>query len=256
MCKGGTVYHMLMRICLWVGLVLTPAVGWAAVAVDDCTIFDSPAAANDHDVTTLTVGATANYLLVFVQSENSANTFTVNWDDTGTPQAMSSIATNSVGALKGEAFELVNPTAGNLTLEVTSSNTNCCSIIACSFTGVNTSDPTDTPIEDEQTGSTTGTSVAFTLNAGGMAVSFLGSQGPAWAGFNAQPAGAGGTQTQREIDTDGCVGSSNDCQVSLYTGDTSPFAYTWNNSSVDFWHVVIPVNAASTRRPIPPMILQ
>jgi hypothetical protein len=239
-------YLLTLVLCLFA----SPA--FAAVGYTSCTYFEG-AACTTCDTTVHTVGATDNYLLVFVGQDadlTEGNLTGASWDQAGTPQAMTPIANNnSVGVVVGKAFELVNPTVGNKTLRVTATTgTRCCDIVICSFTGVNTSAPSGTPVELESGGgSTTGSSLAVTIGSGGLAVDFLISQS-AFTNF-----AAGANQDSRHATTTGCAA---DCQSQASTTTVSPPDYTWNSSSNAFWHVAIPINAASTRRAIPPMVFE
>jgi hypothetical protein len=237
---------LLLTLCL-----LWPTSALAAVALDACTKA-TPASCTTCDTTAHTVGAGANYLVVFVQGDNDSAGTTVSaasWDQGGTPQAMTALADNNgVGAGHGRAFGLANPTAGNKTLRVTSSSSSgCCDIFICSFTGVNTSSPTGTIVETESTANVAGDSLAFTVGSGGLAVAFLAGPQTAWASFS-----QGADQTQQQINNG--TGCNSDCVSITTTATISPMNYTWTATSRTFWHVVIPLNAI-TLRPVSPIIL-
>lgn len=148
----------------------------------------------------------------------------------------------------GVAYTLINPTPGNHTLRVnTDSSTQCCDIKICSFSGVNTVTPLGTIVEEESTGTTTGSSLAFTLNTGGLAVAYLIAQNP-FTNF-----AQGADQTEQQTSVVGCA--TGDCFGVTTTATVSPMNYTWNSTGTDFWHVVLPINAALAR-PSAPIIFQ
>lgn len=230
-----------------------PNVAFAAdVLLDACTKDDSVDSCSTCDTTAHTVAADANYLVVFVGTDTdrtAAFVTGVTWDFGGTAQDMTPAVEDShetaTHGASGWAFVLANPTTGNKTLRVTtSSSSQCCDIKICSFKNVNTSDPLGTIVETESTATDDGDSLAFTDGSGVMAVAYLISQGP-WTNF-AQ--GSDQTEQQRSEATSCGIG---DCWSIVTTATVSPIDYTWNSTGNDYWHVVIPLNAAasgSTRR--------
>jgi len=237
---------LLLTLCLC--FVTPPA--WAAVAVDSCTHFEGAGQAN-MDTTVHTVGAGANYLVVFVGTDSDVATSaitSVTWDFGGTAQAMGSVSDNAgTGVVMGAAYTLLNPTLGNKTLRVVNTvGTGCCDIKLCSFSGVDSVTPLGTIVENESTGVVAGDSLAFTVNTGGMALAYLVTQGP-HASF-----AQGANQTQQQRATASC--NAGDCDGTTTTATVSPMDYTWTSTGTDFWHVVLPINAAAGRRPIVPII--
>jgi hypothetical protein len=223
----------------------------AAVGSCTSTDFETLSGCTTCDVTTHTVGAGENFLIVFVGQDQdlaATNILSASWDQTGTPQSMTAQSDNNgTGVVVGKAFTLLNPTVGNKTLRVSLTNgSGCCEIMICSLSGVDPVTPLGSIVETENTGITTSDSLAFTLNTGGLAVAFLFQQS-ARAGF-----AQGADQTQLHLNSTGCGG---DCEAVMTVATVSPMNYTWNSGGEDFWHVVLPVNAASTRRAVPPMIL-
>jgi hypothetical protein len=229
-------------------LLASPA--WAAVALDGtCTASDT-SNGTTHDLTH-TVGATANFLLAFVLLDADVDEITgATWDFGGSAQAMTSQADSITGVIAGEVYTTVNPAVGTLTLRATTTNTqDRVYLVACDFTGVNTAAPLGTIVETESTGTVAGDSLAFTLNTGGLAIAALFGQS-AWSSF-----AHGADQTEQFADAAGCDAGGG-CHVVITTATVSPMDYTWTSTGVDFWHVVVPINAASTRRPIPPIIFE
>src|SRR2546428_12764173 len=83
----------------------------------------TPAQANavtTIDLTTFTVGSGSNRALVaqiaWGSGGGTPSGITLNWDQLGTPQAMTLIKTVTNGSLVVALYGLVNPTSGNKTL--------------------------------------------------------------------------------------------------------------------------------------------
>ena len=116
------------------------AVGFDAKSTSP-TATTSPTRQTSHSHTNLTVGSGANRGLVFGFAWEDINPGPItacNWDNGGTPQAMTAIV-SPTAASDGTyvaLYGLVNPTAGNKTLFI--SWTNSAELIACgiAFTGV------------------------------------------------------------------------------------------------------------------------
>jgi hypothetical protein len=240
-------------LLLALGLFLSPLSAWAAVALDACTNAE-PASCTNCDTAAHTVAAGANYLVVFAGGDdNLAGTnFTgASWDQTGTPQAMTALADNGgVGNIYGRVFGLANPTVGNKTLRVTATSSNgTADIMICSFSGVDTSNPVTLAniAETESTATVAGDSLAFTLGSNGLAVAYL-FTATTWPNY-----AKGANETARVRNSTSCNG---DCDGTLTTGTVSPFAPTWDSTSRNFWHVIIPLNASGGRKPSYPMVLK
>jgi hypothetical protein len=231
-------------------LLLCPAPLWAAVTVDAC-VSEAGALCTNCDVATLTVAADANYLIAFAgKDRDEALPFTsATWDFGGTAQAMTPLTdNNATGAVVGRAWGLANPTVGNKTLRfVVGTSTQCCDLSICSLKGVDTSNPTGTIVENESTATVAGDSLAFTLGSGGLAVGYLIGQGT----FTSFASGA--NQTEQFSTTTHCSGG--DCRAVVTTLSVSPLDYSWTNTSTNFWDVVIPLNAGTSRRPVAPVLL-
>lgn len=118
---------------------------------------------------TVGTGLTNGFLLVLALWDHAATSTTAHWDSAGSNQLMASAGagTNSAGALRVEMFGLVNPTAGNKTLNLTWAGTgNELQIFAISFSGVNQTTPTanvTTLINSSQAANATAT---LTVSAG------------------------------------------------------------------------------------------
>jgi hypothetical protein len=119
-----------------------------AVALDaTCTTaIDNTSATNPFNaVINLTVGAGANYLVVFCLFDpNSLTSISAHWDSAGTNQLMTNVgsAANSSGVCQIQAFELKAPTAGAKLLNVAWTGAkNELIIYAASFSGVDQTTP-------------------------------------------------------------------------------------------------------------------
>lgn len=232
---------ILLACAIW----CLPLVSHAAVAFGSCTQFESAGCTN-CDITTHTVASGENFLVVFTHTDGTTPTqSSASWDQAGSPQSMTEQANMATGALRAKAWTLENPTVGNLTLRVVQSGSGTMNAQICSFSGYGS---LGTVVETEQTATDSGDSLAFTINSGGMAVAYLGTQ----FGVSAFTQGADQTQRLREPGT-GC-GGANDCDATTTTATVSPMDYTWTSSSADYWHVVIPMNAVA-RPPSAPILL-
>ena len=89
------------------------------------------------DLTSLTIASGSNRALLATLLLDSANdTPTLNWDNGGTPQAMTSIGFIAAGSGRLWFFGLIAPTTGNLTLRASWSTSQGAMLHAIAFEGV------------------------------------------------------------------------------------------------------------------------
>lgn len=147
-----------------------------AVAIDARATADAAQTnATTLDLTTLTVGAGSNRALVIqINFAGNPGTVTVNWDALGTPQVCAQIITASGTNVVARLYGLINPTSGNKTLRVTTTNLTDIAIFAIAFTGVDqTGGVTSFPNSTSATASTANPSFAITSAVGDWTVSLL-----------------------------------------------------------------------------------
>lgn len=170
-----------MKKLLPLFLFLMSAPSWGAVAwnSNSSASFESgsPATSPSTD-TNMTVGSGANRaLLCLVAWEGvftGPGTITVNWDSTGTNQAMTLIGSGNTttNTCSVQFYGLIAPTSGNKTLRVawtagTSGHNSWCS----DFTGVNqTSVAAAFTLATNATGTSTTPSITITSNANDLTV--------------------------------------------------------------------------------------
>lgn len=149
--------------------------------------FDANSSANGRqgagttfDFTNLTVGSGTNRALV-VQLQFGTNPGTIsvaNWDQTGTPQALTEIpntAADSAGGVSTRLFGLVNPTSGNKTLRFTWTTDTEIFVNAVSWTGVDqTGGATSFPNGTNATGNSASASVTVTSAVGNAVMGVFG----------------------------------------------------------------------------------
>ncbi len=149
----------------------------STVAVDARATLDATAdAVTTLDMTTLTVGSGANRALVCQVSNNGdPGTQTVNWDATGTPQALTQIVTANNGTgIYARLYGRVAPTAGNKTLRVTNTTARDTCVFCIAFTGVDqTGGVTSFPNSTSSSNTTANPSLTITSAAGAWTISVL-----------------------------------------------------------------------------------
>jgi hypothetical protein len=234
-----------MPILLLVFILVVPSVGWAAVAIEgSCTVAE-PAVCTTCDVTHTITSATALLVMMGINGAQTVSSST--WDFGGTAQSIGAAIASSTALIRdGYIFLLTNPTTGsNLTLRTVYSGNTTPQIVLCSLTGVNLSDPYETPVVTEGSGTESSISAAFSLGAGGLAISYF------VIGNSVTGLTEGADQTAISFNNafgDDDIGSSSYATV-------SPLNYTFNATSSNRWIIAVPLNAVSTRRPIAPMLL-
>jgi hypothetical protein len=156
------------------------------------------------DLTTLTVGSGADRVLVaqvsYADGVDPAAP-AINWDQLGTPQALTQIVKVVNGTLAlAQLWGLVNPTSGNKTLRWTNSATvNEVFLNATAVTGANqTGGVTTFPNSTTNTGTSTAPSITITSASGNMTID---------AGAGPQVISAP-TQTQIYVDNGGSATSA------------------------------------------------
>lgn len=157
-------------------LTLAPAQGWAAkpvLATNGATeTATATSLAYNSGGTSITVSSGSDrYLLLVAFYGADPGAFTaVNWDSTGTPQAMSAV---SASACKKEitwahytcVWGLVAPTAGAKTLQVTWTNSVTTRMEAYEFTSVLQSGATANAVQTGEASGSSGTDAVITVTA-------------------------------------------------------------------------------------------
>lgn len=139
-----------------------------AVAVDATGTTATGGSVTTFDFTGITVGSGSNraliYMIYFAGGAAVPTGITVNWDQLGTPQAMTSLKTQTLNTNELIAiYGLRNPTAGNKTLRATWTNAQTPTSDAISFTGVDqVSDATAFPNANNNSGVSTAASISIT----------------------------------------------------------------------------------------------
>lgn len=127
-----------------------------AVAVDaTATAVTQTTNTSTVTVTNMTVGSGATALLAWFQSNELPTSITANWDNAGTPQAMTLLATQTVSTVRCQLYGLLAPHVGNLNLVISWTGTCSTLIDAISFTGTATdllANAFTNAITDTQTG--------------------------------------------------------------------------------------------------------
>lgn len=147
-----------------------------AVAVDATGTEQHASSVALLDYTGITVGSGSNRALIVIfgiDAGTLATGVSATWDNTGTPQTMTQIAsiTNAGSVTSTYVYGLRNPTAGNKTLRIAWTNSNEISACAISFTGVDqTSDALAFPHSNTSTGSSATASLAITSATGNIPV--------------------------------------------------------------------------------------
>lgn len=193
------------------------------------------------DNTSLTVGSGSNRALIALVtfSNQGVGSIAVNWDATGTPQALSLIKDLNSNATNGRAllFGLIGPTPGNKTLRLTYTNpgTSDSHLNAVSFTGVDQTGSTTTfynAVGNATAVSSSAPTITVTSATGDAAVDCV------CYGLNASAP----TQTQIVIDN---IGSLTGEAASRAAGAAS-VVFGWTLSGNDFWvEVATAIKAAS-----------
>ena len=160
---------------LALAIALFASVGHAAVAENGSgTAFNNFAAATTVDLTTFTVDAGSNQCLIaWLYTDTGVTSVTLNWDQGGTPQAMTEIiSTSGQGELRG--YRLIAPTTGNKTLRASWTTSAAGTLAAVNFSGADQT--TCDNNADDQTlleGGTT-SSVTITSTTDGATVAAVG----------------------------------------------------------------------------------
>jgi hypothetical protein len=131
----------------------------------------------------ITVGSGTNRGLVFVIGfdSNAVTGISATWDNGGTNQAMTLLATKAIAGGSGTGtmaiLGLAAPTSGNKTLVCNWTTATQCTCAAVSFTGVDqTGGTTSFPNAGSATGNSASASVTITSQTGNMVVAMHGSQ--------------------------------------------------------------------------------
>lgn len=146
--------------------------------------------------TNLTVTASATALLVWLEfAQNIPTGLTVRWDNTGTPQAMTLVAsaTNSGGTTYCALYGLLAPTSGAKTLNATWTGNAAFAMMSISFRGTDTSSIANA---FKNANSNTGTSASATVT---------------------------GTSATGNINVAGCCNTTQNMSSLAATGSTSVF---------------------------------
>jgi hypothetical protein len=127
------------------------------------------------DLTTFSVSAGSNRCLVaFLLTEGAVTGTSVNWDQDGTPQAMTSRKTQSgASGFRFEAFSLVAPTVGNLKLHAQWTTSQKVHLLAIAFSGADQSTCVATADSTSNTGSGTSVTLAITSSSDGATAAMM-----------------------------------------------------------------------------------
>lgn len=151
---------------------------------------------------------------------------------------ISEITTNRYVAV----FRLVNPATGSNTVSVTGlPGGGDEAAFAVSFTGVNQSDPDDTPVTENGSATaepTNSNSIDVTSETGDMVLDFMHLNATTFANIS-----AGGSQT---IPTNGSVDDASSEHLTSYAAGASTVTMTWNwNNNAVYAQYALNINAAA-----------
>lgn len=205
------------------------------VAIDTRSTADTVGSGASSDHNNLTVGTGSNRALLAMIgiSDNAAGTISAAWDPAGANQALTQIVTAttpSVGTARTFLFGLVNPTAGNKTLRVSSTGTTFDIVVyAYSLTGADqTGGATTFPHSTSNTGTGSGAQgITITSAVGNFTFSDL-----VWTGGSANVTAHSQTQRYLESATSVINGAGQDG-----TG-AATVSHTWTFTAADNWAIV------------------
>lgn len=125
------------------------------------------------DLTTFTVTAGSSCLIAMLTTNNTITSPSLNWDNAGTPQAMTS-AGSIQNTVRDQMFYLVNPTSGNKTLRATWTTSRIAVLGAIAFTGTDTTTCINTANTATNIATSAAPTVTVTSTAAGGTVAMCG----------------------------------------------------------------------------------